>query len=303
MFLRPVHLQSVLLPPGARLVSDRRTCPSRWLRAVVRRARGRVPAGLVAARAAHPQRGGRRTGARRAAARAGRRARARRERRASRHGPRRPRPPASATPFQVHFESLLPRLTGRRLYAGMWDGYQWTPARRPAPGRRGILGRAIEDTPPAMSSPSSSRWGVGTCLVWSDASRRILPRPEPAFADRGSFDRWTHFEFMDADPRSVVTVDGTRASLDEHWRRSAARSVSRTSVRRMTPSSSARISIRRGRRWTANARAAVREGRAARVPDAARRLVRRHARLPQAIVAPLARGARAHRWNCGEPSC
>jgi hypothetical protein len=33
------------------------------------------------------------------------------------------------------------------------------------------------------------------------------------FADRGSFDRWTHVELLDADPRSVVTATGS-GSLD-----------------------------------------------------------------------------------------
>jgi hypothetical protein len=49
-------------------------------------------------------------------------------------------------------------------------------------------------------------------LVWSEASRRYF-RGQIAFADRGSFDRWTHFELMDADARSVVTATGG-ASLD-----------------------------------------------------------------------------------------
>ena len=32
------------------------------------------------------------------------------------------------TPFPAHFEALLPAATGKRLYAGMWDG--WPGARR-----------------------------------------------------------------------------------------------------------------------------------------------------------------------------
>jgi hypothetical protein len=114
---------------------------------------------------------------------------------------------AERTPFQVHFESLLPRLTGRRLYAGMWDGFQWTPARTQLLSGGAFKGRAIDDTPLADILKELHRWGVRHLLVWSEASKRYFGS-QSMFADRGSFDRWTQFELLDADPRSVTTATG-----------------------------------------------------------------------------------------------
>jgi hypothetical protein len=119
---------------------------------------------------------------------------------------------AERTPFQVHFESLLPGLTGRRLYAGMWDGYQWTPARTQLLSGGAFKGRAIEDTPPGDVLKELHRWGVRHLFVWSEAGTRYF-RSQSMFADRGSFDRWTQFELLDADPRSATTATG-QGSLD-----------------------------------------------------------------------------------------
>jgi hypothetical protein len=111
------------------------------------------------------------------------------------------------TPFGAHFESLLPGLTGRRLYAGMWDGWQWTPARRQVLAAGTFMGRALDDTPVADVTAELRRWGVQHLLVWSAASRRYFSG-QPAFAERWSDGRWAEFEFLDADPRSVVTPTG-----------------------------------------------------------------------------------------------
>ena len=210
VFLRPVHLQSVLLPPVLAWFLTKRV-PDRWLRlsfvalvavylqvwwqhvphirseaevepALVERLRGLDGALVLVENAAH------------------------------RDMDLSPDTTSERTPFQVHVESLLPSLTGRRLYAGMWDGYQWTPARRQLLAGGAFMGRAIEDTPAALVGFELQRWGVRHLLVWSEASRRFF-RGQSAFADRGSFDRWTQFEFTEADPRSVVTASGT-ASLD-----------------------------------------------------------------------------------------
>jgi hypothetical protein len=206
VFLRPVHLQSVLLPPVLAWFLIRHV-PGRWLRlsmvalvavylqvwwqpvphirseadvepALVERLRGLDGALVLVENAAH------------------------------RDMDLSPATTSERTPFQVHFESLLPRLTGRRLYAGMWDGYQWTPARRQLLAGGAFMGRSIEDTPPADVVTELHRWGVRHLLVWSDASRRFF-RGQAGFTDRGSFDRWTHFEFMDADARAVATVSGS----------------------------------------------------------------------------------------------
>jgi hypothetical protein len=210
VFLRPVHLQSVLLPPVLAWflithVSDR------WLRlsfvvlvavylqvwwhqvphirseaevepALVERLRGLDGALVLLENAAH------------------------------RDMDLAPATTSERTPFQVHFESLLPGQTGRRLYAGMWDGYQWTPARRQLLAGGAFMGRAIEDMPVDNVLAELHRWGVRHLIVWSEAGKRYF-RGQPMFADRGSFDRWTQFELTDPDPRSVVTATGS-GSLD-----------------------------------------------------------------------------------------
>jgi hypothetical protein len=216
VFLRPVHLQSVLLPPVLAwfLITH---VPGRWLRlsvvalaavylqvwwqpvphirseaevepALVERLRALDGALVLVENAAH------------------------------RDMDLSPATTSERTPFQVHFESLLPRLTGRRLYAGMWDGYQWTPARRQLLAGGAFMGRAIEDTPPADVVAELHRWGVRQLLVWSEASKRFF-RAEGRFADRGGFDRWTHFELLDADPRSVTTAtgEGSLSVYDGHF--------------------------------------------------------------------------------------
>lgn len=116
------------------------------------------------------------------------------------------------TPFGAHFESLLPGLTGRRLYAGMWDGWQWTPARLQVIAAGTFRGQAIEATPVADVVAELRRWGVRHLLVWSDASRRYFGA-QPAFVERWSDGRWTEFELLDADTRDVVTATG-RGALD-----------------------------------------------------------------------------------------
>lgn len=210
VFLRPVHLQSVLLPPVLAWFLIKHV-PHRWVRlsfvalvavflqvwwqpvphirseaevepALVERLRGLDGALVLVENAAH------------------------------RDMDLSPATTSERTPFPVHFESLLPRLTGRRLYAGMWDGYQWTPARRQLLAGGAFMGRAIGDTPVADVVSELHRWGVRHLLVWSEASKRFF-RGDSGFADRGSFDRWTQFELLDADPRSVVTAAGS-GSLD-----------------------------------------------------------------------------------------
>ncbi len=114
------------------------------------------------------------------------------------------------TPFSVHFESLLPGLTGRRLYAGMWDGWQWTPARDQVLAAGAFRGRAIEATPVTEVVSELRRWGVRHLLIWSAASRRYFTG-QPAFAPRGDVGRFSHFELVDADTRSVVTAPGQAA--------------------------------------------------------------------------------------------
>ena len=44
------------------------------------------------------------------------------------------------TPFAAHVEQILGTTTGRRLYAGLWDGWQWSPYRDQVLGGRRVQG-------------------------------------------------------------------------------------------------------------------------------------------------------------------
>lgn len=115
--------------------------------------------------------------------------------------------------FDVHFESLLPPVTGKRFYAGYWDGWQWSPWRAQTMAGGTFKGKAIADTPPPAFAAEMRRWGVRHLLVWSRGARAYLDG-DPQFARRWSSGRWTDYEFLDADPRSVVVSSG-RGDLKE----------------------------------------------------------------------------------------
>jgi hypothetical protein len=110
--------------------------------------------------------------------------------------------------FGVHYEALLAEATGRRLYAGFWDGWQWNPWRGQTLAGGTFDGRAIADVPPARFEAEMRRWGVRHLLVWSGASRDYLSSL-PVFAARERWGPWTRFEYLDADDREVVVPDGS----------------------------------------------------------------------------------------------
>jgi hypothetical protein len=119
------------------------------------------------------------------------------------------------TPFDVHFEGLLPGLAGQRFYSQMIDGWVWNVWRGQVVGAGTFMGRAVQDTPPDVFTAEMLRWGVRHLLVWTDATRRYLAA-NPRFAERWRGGFWSHFELVEPDVRSVVTMsgNGTLANLD-----------------------------------------------------------------------------------------
>ena len=87
------------------------------------------------------------------------------------------------TPFDVHFEGLLPGVAGQRFYSQMWDGWIWSVLRGQVVGAGTFAGQAIEETPPATFVAEMRRWGVRHLFVWTDASREYLAR-SGFFAER-----------------------------------------------------------------------------------------------------------------------
>ena len=112
------------------------------------------------------------------------------------------------TPFDVHFESLLPGLGGQRFYSQMIDGWVWNIFRGQVVGAGTFRGQLIDLTPTAAFAAEMERWGVRHLFVWTDTSRGYLAHSQ-RFVERWRGGRWSHFELADADVRSVVTIGGS----------------------------------------------------------------------------------------------
>lgn len=112
------------------------------------------------------------------------------------------------TPFNVHYESLLPDVAGQRVYGQMWDGWVWSIWRGQVVGGGTYNGLAIAETPAAAFEAEMRRWGVRHLLVWTDETRTYLAA-NARFVERWREGRWSHFELEAADDRSIVTSQGT----------------------------------------------------------------------------------------------
>ena len=119
-----------------------------------------------------------------------------------------PRRRTPNTPFDVHFEGLLPGLAGQRFYTQMWDGWIWSVFRGQVVGAGTFAGRAIEETPPAEFVAEMRKWGVRHLFVWTEASREYLAR-SGSFTELWRGGLWSQFELKEADTRPVVTTSGT----------------------------------------------------------------------------------------------
>jgi len=114
------------------------------------------------------------------------------------------------TPFDVHFEGLLPRLAGQRFYSQMIDGWVWNVFRGQVVGAGTFAGTLIDLTPPDAFAHEMRRWGVRHLFVWTDRSRDYLRR-SGFFAERWRGGRWSHLEIVDPDTRSVAVGSGSGA--------------------------------------------------------------------------------------------
>jgi hypothetical protein len=123
-----------------------------------------------------------------------------------------PRVHSVRTPFNVHFEGLLPGVAGQRFYSQMFDGWVWNTWRGQVVGAGTFRGRPIAETPIADFDAEMRRWGVRHLLAWTDQTKAYLAG-SARFVERWRNGRWAHYELLDADVRSVVTVTG-RAEID-----------------------------------------------------------------------------------------
>jgi hypothetical protein len=112
------------------------------------------------------------------------------------------------TPFDVHFEGLLPSVAGQRFYSQMWDGWVWNVFRGQVVGAGTFAGHPIEETPPAAFVAEMRRWGVKHLFVWTDESRKYLAGSGP-FSEKWRNGLWSDFELEGVDTRAVITTTGT----------------------------------------------------------------------------------------------
>jgi hypothetical protein len=114
---------------------------------------------------------------------------------------------STRTPFNVHFEALLPGVAQQRFYSQMWDGWVWSVWRGEVVGAGTFRGRPLAETPMATFELEMRRWGIRHLLVWTDDARKYLASSD-RFAERWRAGRWSDFELMDADVRSAVIQKG-----------------------------------------------------------------------------------------------
>jgi hypothetical protein len=112
------------------------------------------------------------------------------------------------TPFDVHFEGLLPTLAGQRFYSQAIDGWVWNIWRGQVVGAGTYNGRPIGETPLEEFAGEMRKWGVKHLFVWTDITRDYLAA-SPQFVERWREGRWSHFELPAADVDSVVTRSGS----------------------------------------------------------------------------------------------
>ncbi len=115
--------------------------------------------------------------------------------------------------FGIHFESLLAEATARRLYAGYWDGWQWSPWRGQMLAGGTWRGRAIGDVPIDTFVAELDRWGIVDLFVWSPPSVTYL-NADPRFARVWDDGVWTQFHRREGDAREVATTRGTGTLAD-----------------------------------------------------------------------------------------
>jgi hypothetical protein len=113
------------------------------------------------------------------------------------------------TPFDIHFESHLPEATGRRYFGQPWDGWHWTPYRANYLAGGAFRGEIVSNTPMEEFQGVLKQWGIRYLFIWSDRTRAYVENQPEMFQRVWQSGRWFAFEFMNADPRSVVIQQGT----------------------------------------------------------------------------------------------
>jgi len=119
-----------------------------------------------------------------------------------------PRRRSPRTPFDVHFEGLLPDATKHRFYSQMIDGWVFNVWRGEVVAAGTWRGEPIDLAPVDAFAAEMHKWGVKQLFVWTDRSRGYLAR-SGRFVERWRGGLWSEFEMLDPSPSVSVSVSGS----------------------------------------------------------------------------------------------
>ena len=119
------------------------------------------------------------------------------------------------TPFDVHFEGLLPGLTGKRFYAQMVDGWVWGAWRGEIVAAGTFRGSPLSETPVPQFDAEMTKWGVKHLFVWTAAAKSYLSGA--GYVERWRGGTWSQFERPGADVRHIATVTGAGELRNADW--------------------------------------------------------------------------------------
>jgi hypothetical protein len=116
--------------------------------------------------------------------------------------------------YGTHYEALLPAATGKRLYAGYWDGWQWTPFRGEMLAGGAWQGHQLAAVDRPAFVAEMQRWGIRHLLVWSPTAKTTIGS-WAEFVTRWEDGPWRELELTGApvDIHSVVSDHGSGALL------------------------------------------------------------------------------------------
>ena len=120
------------------------------------------------------------------------------------------------TPFDVHFEGLLPGVAGQRFYSQMIDGWVFNIWRGEVVAAGTWQGHPIDETPVDVFTAEMRRWGIERLFVWTDRTRDYLAHGG-RFVERWRGGPWSEFEMLDADTRSAVVPRGQASLRNLDW--------------------------------------------------------------------------------------
>lgn len=120
----------------------------------------------------------------------------------------------------VHMAGVVALETGKNLFSTNIDGFHPSVFRANAITCGTYKGRFLSEYPPGVITALLKKWGIRYLVVWSSEARAYFVSQKEAYRCIWSIDteelkragfepvRWEIYEFLDADPRSVVGAHG-----------------------------------------------------------------------------------------------